>query len=145
MSNIFFLFKESNFENKRKFISLLKLFLFFRYSNFRTLDFMTSSNASEWIKKHILLNNMGRKHSWNISSLCNITKEKKKLYGPFFLDWVQLSQGCRATIVRQFTFYHLDPRSFWYLFYRPGRMEDWVGLGATQWFWNRDTWIWNPI
>ena len=25
-----------------------------------------------------------------------------------------------------------------------GRMKDWVDLGATQWFWTRDPWIWNP-
>ena len=50
---------------------------------------MTSSNASEWIKKHILLNIMGRKHSWNISSLCNITKEKKNFMAHFL--WMGFS------------------------------------------------------
>ena len=29
-----------------------------------------------------------------------------KLYGPFFMDEVQLPQGYRATSRRQFTFYH---------------------------------------
>ena len=32
--------------------------------------------------------------------------KKSKLYGPVFLDGVQLSQGYRATTRRQFTFYH---------------------------------------
>ena len=30
----------------------------------------------------------------------------KKLYGPFFMDGVQLSQDHRATTRRQFNFYH---------------------------------------
>ena len=25
-----------------------------------------------------------------------------------------------------------------------GRMKSWVNLGATQWFWTWDPWIWNP-
>ena len=35
----------------------------------------------------------------------------KQLYGPFFVDGVQLPQGYRSTTKRQLTFYHLVPRS----------------------------------
>ena len=38
---------------------------------------------------------------------------KKKLYGPFFLDEVQLSQDSRVTTRRQFSFNHfLNPQEF---------------------------------
>ena len=110
MSNIFFLFKESNFENKGKFISLQKLFLFLRYSNFRTLDFMTSSNASEWIR-NILLNNIGRKHSWNMAGLCNITKEKKTLW-PVFYGWGSAVSRLQSHYCETVYFLPLRPQEF---------------------------------
>ena len=40
-----------------------------------------------------------------------------------FMDRVQLPQGYRATIRRQFTFYDLVPRDSWYSFYRPRKDE----------------------
>ena len=51
-----------------------------------------------------------------IKCLHNFTLKKYKLYGPFFMDRVQLSQGYRATTRRQFTFYHSVTRSSWYSF-----------------------------
>ena len=60
-------------------------------------------------------------------------KLKKKLYGPFL--WMGFNcLKARATSRRQFTFYHfIDLR----------RMEGWVNLGGTQWFWTQDPWIGN--
>ena len=50
-------------------------------------------------------------------------KKTFKTLWPLFMDAVQLSQGYRATTRRQFTFYHLVPRSFWYSFDRPLKDE----------------------
>ena len=38
----------------------------------------------------------------------------KKTIWPLFMDGVQLSQGYKVTMRKQFTFYHSVPRSFWY-------------------------------
>ena len=46
-----------------------------------------------------------------------------KLYGPFFVDGVQLPQGYSATTGRQFTFYQHVPRNSWYSFDRPWKDE----------------------
>ena len=46
-------------------------------------------------------------------------KTFKKLYGSFFIDGLQLSQGCKATTRRQFSFYHWVPKSSWYSFDQP--------------------------
>ena len=46
-----------------------------------------------------------------------------KLYGPFFVDGVQLPQGYGATTGRQFTFYQHVPRNSWYSFDRPWKDE----------------------
>ena len=43
-----------------------------------------------------------------------IMKLEKKLYDPFFMNGVHLSQGYRATMRKQFTFYHSVLRSSWY-------------------------------
>ena len=48
---------------------------------------------------------------------------KLKTLWPLFIDGVQLPQGYRATLRRQFTFYHLVPRSSWYSFYQPWKDE----------------------
>ena len=47
---------------------------------------------------------------------------KKKIW-PLFMDGVQLPQGYRATTTKQFTFYHLVHRNFWYSFDRPRKEE----------------------
>ena len=49
----------------------------------------------------------------------------KRFYfmAPFFMDGVQLSQGYRATMGRQFTFYHVVLRNSWYSFDRPRKDE----------------------
>ena len=39
---------------------------------------------------------------------------QKNTLWPLFMDGIQLSQGYRATMRRQFTFYHSVPRSSWY-------------------------------
>ena len=39
------------------------------------------------------------------------------------MDGVQLSQGYRATLTRQFTFYYSVPMIFWYSFNRPRKDE----------------------
>ena len=44
--------------------------------------------------------------------LINVDKYKKTLW-PLFIDRVQLFQGLRANVRRQFVFYHSVPRSFW--------------------------------
>ena len=54
--------------------------------------------------------------------LLSSSKNKKKLYGSFFMDGVQLPQGS-ATLRRLFTLYHKVPRNFWYSLYRPRKNE----------------------
>ena len=50
----------------------------------------------------------------------------------------------RATSRRQFTFYHLVQRNFWYWFYQPRKDERLSQpLVDTQWFWIRGPWIGN--
>ena len=53
----------------------------------------------------------------------NFPNLEKKLYGSFFMDGVQLSQGYRATTRRQFTFYHSVLGSSWYPTDRPRKDE----------------------
>ena len=49
-------------------------------------------------------------------------KLKKKLYGPFL--WMGFNcLKATATSRRQFIFYHLVPRNFWYSFYQPRKDE----------------------
>ena len=48
--------------------------------------------------------------------------EKKKLYSPFL--WMGFNYPkARATLRREFTFYHLVPINSWYSFYRPRKYE----------------------
>ena len=49
------------------------------------------------------------KNSWNNCVVAHITLKlhfRKKTLWPLFLDRLQLSQGYRATMREQFTFYH---------------------------------------
>ena len=64
----------------------------------------------------------------------SILLKLKTLYDPFFMDGVQLSQGCRTTRKRQFTFYHWSPEVLGSHLINPRWMKCWVELGATQWF-----------
>ena len=66
--------------------------------------------------------------------LGKLYKKNKKTLWSFFMDGVQLSQGNRATMRRQFTFYHKSPKIPGTHLIDPGRMKGWVNLGATQWF-----------
>ena len=60
-----------------------------------------------------------------------------KLYGPFL--WMGFNfLKTRTTLRRQFTFYHKFPEIPGTHFIDLGRMNCWVDLGATQWFWRRD-------
>ena len=65
--------------------------------------------------------------------------KKKQTLWPLFKDGFQLSQGYRATMRRQFTFYCLIPRSSWCSFDRPRNDErlscPW---SHSQWFWTWD-------
>ena len=73
---------------------------------------------------------------------CIYYKKKTTLWLLFWMGFNCLK--ATATPRRHFTFYHSVPRNFWCSFYRPGKDEGWVNLGATQWFWTRDPWIGNP-
>ena len=55
---------------------------------------------------------------------------KNENFTAFFWDGVQLFQGYRATMRRQFTFYHLLPRS---------NLEGWKDAGLR--FWTQDNWL----
>ena len=44
-----------------------------------------------------------------------------------FYGWDSLSQGYRATMKRQFTFYHLVPRSSWYSIDQP-KMDNYLSF-----------------
>ena len=61
----------------------------------------------------------------------NKSIKKKKTLFPLFMDGVQLSQGCRVTTRRQFTYYHLFRRSSWYSTDRPWKDE------RLSWPWSR--------
>ena len=50
-------------------------------------------------------------------------KKKFKTLWPFFMNWVELSQGYSVTTRRQFTFYYYIFRTSWYLFDRPRKDE----------------------
>ena len=53
---------------------------------------------------------------------CLFFVEKKNLYGPFL--WMGFNcLKARATLARQFIFYHKVPRNSWYSFYRPQMAE----------------------
>ena len=62
-------------------------------------------------------------------NFCIILLWKKLNFVAPFYRWVQLCQGYRATMRRQFTFYHSVPRSSWYSFNRPRKDErlSWSG------------------
>ena len=55
--------------------------------------------------------------------LRNKSYDKFKTLWPQFMDGTQLSQGYRATVRRQFAFYHPIPRSSWYSFNQLRREE----------------------
>ena len=76
-------------------------------------------------------------------SFCRYISSYIKLYGPFL--WMGFNcLKATATSRRQFTFYHWVPRYSGTHFIDLGRMKGWVDLGATQWFWSRDSWIRSP-
>ena len=60
----------------------------------------------------------------NVPKSCFFLKKKNPSW-PLFMDQVQLPQGYRATTRRQFTFYHLVPRNYWYSFDWP-RKNKWL-------------------
>ena len=62
----------------------------------------------------------------------------------FFMDGIQLSQDCRATMRRLFTFLPLSSGVFGTHLIEIGKMKRWVNLGAPQWLLNREHWIGNP-
>ena len=52
-----------------------------------------------------------------------VKKTLKKHYSPHFMDSRLQTQSYRATLRRQFTFYHLVSRNYWYSFDRPRKDE----------------------
>ena len=84
--NIFLLFfksKETTFKTRKNvYFTSKALFILemFKFCNFRILNFMTSSNASEWNKKYILLNDLGKKHNlvMKYGRFMHYYKRKKK-------------------------------------------------------------------
>ena len=73
-----------------------------------------------------------------------VPKNFKKLYGPFFMDGVQLLPRLQALQGGSLLFTIQFPEIAGTHFIDLRRMKGWVELGATQSFWTRDPWIENP-